>query len=89
MLNSGYAAEILSNHALKYMLQAGVRTLLGTDGGGVEHSDIAREYMLAKELVRYWISKDPTFPHDISIDTLFKNVEDHEKDMKEDARFQE
>ena len=89
VLNSGHAAEILANHALKYMLQAKVRTLLGTDGGGVEHSDIVREYELAQDLIHYWISADPAFPHDISIDMFFKNVEDHEKDMKADTRLQQ
>jgi hypothetical protein len=88
VLHSGHAAQILANHALKYMLQARVRTLLGTDGGGVEHSDIAQEYDLAQDLISRWASTDPAFPRDVSLETLFKNVEDHMKDMKEDKRRQ-
>jgi hypothetical protein len=88
VLHSGHAAQILANHALKYMLQARVRTLLGTDGGGVEHSDIAQEYELARDLISRWASVDPAFPRDVSLETLFKNVEDHMDEMKEDKKRQ-
>jgi hypothetical protein len=81
---TGKIEEVLANHSLKFMLKAGVRTLLGTDGSGVEHSDIAREYQLAESLIQYWRLGDPTFPPDISIRTIQANAEEHLKDMKED-----
>jgi hypothetical protein len=84
---SGHAEELLSAHALKYMLKAGVRTLMGSDGGGEEHSDIAREYRLAEELIKYWTSHDDQFPRGLSVDVLYKNVQDHLSDMKEDRKF--
>jgi hypothetical protein len=85
---TGKIEEVLANHSLKLMLKAGVRTLLGTDGSGVEHSNIAQEYQLAESLVAHWRYIDPTFPPDISIKTIQANVEEHLRDMKEDTRIQ-
>src|SRR6185436_12714219 len=47
-------ADILGNVSLQYLLEAGVRVMLGTDGSGVEHSDIAREYVYATGLIDFW-----------------------------------
>ena len=88
ILSSGHATEILSKHALKNMLAAGVRTLLGSDGGGEENSDIGREYALAGELIGYRSSHDGAFPKDISVDTFYRNAQEHMKDMQEDTRLQ-
>jgi hypothetical protein len=88
IINSGHAAEILSKHALKNMLAARVRTLLGSDGGGEENSDIKREYKLAEELISYWRSHDDDFPRDISVSTFYKNAQEHLKDLKEDKKVQ-
>jgi hypothetical protein len=86
----GKPEEILSNHPLKYMLLAGVRTLLGSDGGGEEHSSIAREYDLTQKLITYWKTRDPAFKghDDLSLETIRKNVQAHLKDMKQDRKVQ-
>ncbi|HWX53964.1 MAG TPA: hypothetical protein VN176_05160 [Verrucomicrobiae bacterium] len=90
VLASGHAAETLADHSLKYMLEAGVRTLLGSDGGGEEHSSIAREYSLAGELIAYWKAHDEDFkrsaPRDLSVRTIDRNVEEHLKDMRADKK---
>jgi hypothetical protein len=88
VLNSGHAAETLADHSLKYMLEAGVRTLLGSDGGGEEHSDIAREYQLVGELIAYWKAHDDEFKNakDVSVKTIDRNVEEHLKDMRADKK---
>jgi hypothetical protein len=85
---TGKIEEVLAHHSLKLMLKAGVRTLLGTDGSGVEHSDIAWEYKLTENLIAHWRYNDPAFPPDISIKTIQANVEEHLRDMKEDKRIQ-
>ena len=83
-------AKVLVNHSLKFMLEAGVRTLLGTDGGGEEHSDIAREYELTGKLIDYWKANDPDFrsrvPSGMSIKVIYQNGEAHLKDLKEDKK---
>jgi hypothetical protein len=88
VVRSGHSAELLADHSLKYMLEAGVRTVLGSDGGGEEHSDIRREYQLAEELIRYWQSHDEEFkrlaPHDLSMDTFDHNARAHKRDMQSD-----
>jgi len=86
VLSTGHAAEVLSGHSLKFMLQAGVRTLLGSDGGGEEHSDIGREYKLASELIDYWKSQAATFPPEVSADIFRKNADEHVTDMREDKK---
>lgn len=91
VLSSGHADELLSDHSLKYMLEADVRTLLGSDGGGEEHSDIRKEYELAAALISYWNAHDPEFkrqaPPGLSIHTFEKNVREHLKDMQSDKRI--
>lgn len=78
--------QMLANHSLKYLLEAGVRTLLGSDGGGVEHSYIEQEYQRAEHLIQYWNSQDENFGRmGISIDTIHKNVQAHLKDMGSDT----
>lgn len=84
---SGRAEELLSAHAFKYMLKAGVRTLMGSDGGGEEHSDIATEYKLAEQLIKYWKAHDDQFPRGLTVDDLYKDVDDHRRDMREDKRI--
>ena len=86
VLSRADAVEILSDHALKNILAAGVRTLLGSDGGGEENSDIGREYSLAQQLIGYWSSHDKAFPQNLSIDTINRNVEEHLKDMQTDHK---
>ncbi len=86
VLSRADAVEILSDHALKNILAAGVRTLLGSDGGGEENSDIGREYSLAQQLIGYWSSHDKAFPQNLSIDTINRNVEEHLKEMQTDHK---
>ena len=79
--------RLLDEHPLKHMLEAGVRTMLGSDGGGVEHSDIEHEYDRAGRLIEYWNSQDPDFKRlGLSIDTIRKNAQSHLKNMQEDRR---
>lgn len=84
---SGRTEELLAAHAFKYMLKAGVRTLMGSDGGAEEHSAIATEYKLAEQLINYWKTYDDQFPRGLTVDVLYKNVEDHLRDMREDKRI--
>jgi hypothetical protein len=86
VLSTGHAAEVLSDHSLKFMLQAGVRTLLGSDGGGEEHSDIGREYKLASELIDYWKSQGATFPSEVSADIFRRNADEHVTDLRDDKK---
>lgn len=92
VVHSGHFAELLADHSLKYMLEAGVRTVLGTDGGGEEHSDIDREYQLAEELIRYWQGHDEEFkrlaPGDLSIETFDRHARAHNRDMQSDKIFE-
>ena len=89
VLSNGHAAEVLADHPLKYMLEAGVRTVMGSDGGGEEHSSIKREYELAGELITYWKECDPTFkpPAGLSAETLKQNAERHIQDMQSDEKI--
>ena len=86
VLASGRAVQILSDHSLKYMLQAGVRTLLGSDGGGTEHSDIGRAYALAGQLIEYWKSQGLSFPPDTNAEIFHRHAAAHLADMKDDRR---
>ncbi len=79
---------VLGNAALKYLLEARVRCLLGTDAGGVEHSDIVKEYEYASSLIAYWNQTDPVFrarSGDAGRETLFANVRWHLANMASDA----
>jgi hypothetical protein len=87
LLASGHADELLSRHAFKYMLQAGVRTLMGSDGEGEEDSNIGREYKMAGDLIQYWKTHDDKFPRNVSVDVLYRNVKDHLADMASDKRL--
>lgn len=59
--DSGAVAGVLGSHPLKHLLMAGVRVLLGTDGAGVEHASMPREFALAGSLIRHWRDTDPAF----------------------------
>lgn len=88
VLRSGHAAEILSGHSLQFMLKEGVRTLLGSDGGGEEHSDIGREYKLGADLINYWKSQGIMFPAGVTGDIFRKNAEEHLRDLGSDTKLQ-
>ncbi len=78
---------VLGNAALKYLLGARVRCLLGTDADGVEHSDIVKEYAYAASLIAYWNRTDPAFRSrsgNANQQTLFTNVRLHLADMAAD-----
>ncbi|HEY1655091.1 MAG TPA: hypothetical protein VGF86_08270 [Candidatus Tumulicola sp.] len=79
---------ILGNSSLEYLLENHVRCLLGTDAGGVEHSDIVKEYAYASSLIAYWKQTDPNFQAratGVDEQTLFDNVRRHLADMASDA----
>lgn len=79
--------DILGNAALKHLLEAHVRCLLGTDADGVEHSDIVKEYDYADSLIAYWNRTDPPFrgrSGDANRETLFANVRWHLANMASD-----
>jgi hypothetical protein len=81
---------ILGNAALKYLLEARVRCLLGTDADGVEHSDIVREYEYAASLIAYWNRTDPSFRSrsgGADEQTLFANVRWHLANMASERAF--
>lgn len=84
---SSHAEEMLSKHAFKYMLMAGVRTLMGSDGGGEENSDIGREYKLAEEMIAYWKAHEPQFPQNLPSNVIEANVREHLADMASDAKI--
>jgi hypothetical protein len=78
---------VLGNAALKYLLEARVRCLLGTDADGVEHSDIVKEYEYASSLIAYWNRTDPAFRDrsgGADEQTLFSNVRWHQTTMSSD-----
>ncbi len=52
LVSSDENAGLFAHHALVTLLTCGVPTVLGTDGSGVEHSDMTREYALAEALLR-------------------------------------
>lgn len=78
------AGAVLGNAALKYLLEAHVRCMLGTDADGVEHSDIVREYQYAGALIVYWKRTDPVFRARLGsagAGVLFDSVRKHLADM--------
>lgn len=77
-------AAVFGTYPLKHLLMAHVRVLLGTDGAGVEHSSMPREYALATSLVRYWKNHDPAFAKqagNASTQTFFNNARWHLANM--------
>jgi hypothetical protein len=82
--NVSQVGGILGNASLKYLLEARVRCLLGTDADGVEHSDIVKEYEYASSLIAYWNQTDQNFralSGDAGRQTLFDNVRWHLSNM--------
>ncbi|MFG2004321.1 hypothetical protein ACGFNU_34690 [Spirillospora sp. NPDC048911] len=51
LVNQQPNRDLFKHHALLTLLTSGVSTVLGTDGGGIEHSEIAREHALAAALL--------------------------------------
>jgi hypothetical protein len=47
LVNQTPNQDLFRHHALVTLLTSGVPTVLGTDGGGIEHSEMSREYALA------------------------------------------
>jgi hypothetical protein len=85
--NVSEVGGILGDASLKYLLEARVRCLLGTDAAGVEHSDIVKEYQYAASLIAYWNKTDLAFrARSGGIDTqaLFDNVRWHQSNMAAD-----
>ena len=85
--NVSQVGGILGDASLKYLLEARVRCLLGTDADGVEHSDIVKEYAYAASLIAYWNQADPAFhsrASGINQQTLFDNVRWHLSNMASD-----
>ncbi len=79
---------IFKDHGLKWLLYYGVVTILGTDGAGVEHSDLKRDYDSAQKLIHYWNQTDKDFENaGISIDNLIKNQNIHMENMGYDERL--
>ncbi len=87
VLASGQATRILSGHSLRYMLEAGVRTLLGSDGGGTEHSDIGRSYYFAAQLIEHWKAEGIVFPPGTDADIFHRNAAAHVAEMQRDRRL--
>ncbi len=86
--DSGQVGDVLGNVSLKYLLEARVRCILGTDADGVEHSDIVREYEYASSLIAYWNRIDPQFrtrSGGATEETLFKNAAWHRANMAADT----
>ena len=86
--NRAQVGAILGNASLKFLLERHVRCLLGTDGAGVEHSDIVKEYDYAYALIGFWNDTDPDFhalATNIPESALFDNVRWHLKSMSTDA----
>jgi hypothetical protein len=86
--NVAQVGGVLGDASLKYLLEARVRCLLGTDADGVEHSDIVKEYAYAASLIAYWNQTDPAFhtrASDINAQTLFDNVRWHLSNMASDG----
>lgn len=81
-------AGVLGRDALKSLLVAHVRVMLGTDGVGVEHSSMPREYALAASLIRYWKDHDPNFLEkagNVGERTFFTNAAWHLRNMASDS----
>jgi hypothetical protein len=86
--NRVQVGAILGSASLKFLLEKHVRCLLGTDGAGVEHSDIVKEYDYAYALIGFWNDTDPDFHAQaagIPESVLFDNVRWHLKSMSTDA----
>ena len=80
--------EINPVAALKHLLEAHVRSLMGTDAAGVEHSDIVKEYEYAGSLIAYWKRTDPAFRDELGtggVNLLFADVSRHLADMTSDS----
>lgn len=76
------APELFSHHPLKWLLYNNVLTILGSDGPGVEHSSMDREYQMADALIKYWNKTDANFrKKHISIKQLINNQNKHIKDV--------
>lgn len=83
-------AAVLGTHPLRHLLMAGVRVMLSTDGGGVEHASMAREYALAASLIDHWHGTDPEFARQaagVSTQTLDDNVAWHLGNMQDNAAW--
>lgn len=81
-------AGVFGTHPLKYMLMAHVRVMLGSDGDGVEHSELAREHALAASLLRWWESRDAQFRSSAGLptpDIFARNAAAHLAVMAGDA----
>jgi hypothetical protein len=79
---------ILGDASLKFLLEKHVRCILGTDGDGVEHSDIVKEYQYASSLIGYWYNTDPNFKAlagNVDTQTLYDNARWHLDDMSMDS----
>lgn len=74
------APELFALHPLKWLLYNNVLTILGSDGPGVEHSNMEREYRMADALIKYWNKNDRNFrKKHISIKQLINNQNKHIK----------
>lgn len=81
-------ADVLGTHPLKHLLMAGVRVMLSTDGAGVEHASMPREYALAGSLIRHWQASDPEFAakaRHASTQTFHDNASWHLDNMNRNA----
>jgi hypothetical protein len=79
---------VLGSASLRHLLEAHVLCLLGTDAGGVEHSNIVKEYEYAAALIAYWNRSDPEFRvrfGGTGDATLFGNVRRHLANMASDS----
>ncbi|HUO68774.1 MAG TPA: hypothetical protein VMV37_14630 [Gammaproteobacteria bacterium] len=86
--NAQQVGTVLGNVSLRYLLEARVRCILGTDADGVEHSDIVKEYQYATSLVAYWNRTDPQFAEksgNADIQTLLENARWHLANMASDT----
>jgi hypothetical protein len=86
--NHAQVGAVLGSASLKFLLERHVRCLLGTDGAGVEHSNIVNEYAYAASLIGYWNETDPDFAakaKGVDENSLFDNVRWHMQSMSTDA----
>ncbi|MGC1380865.1 MAG: hypothetical protein WA814_07550 [Candidatus Baltobacteraceae bacterium] len=86
--DASQVGPILGDASLKYLLEARVRCLLGSDAGGVEHSDIVKEYEYASSLIAYWNRTDPAFASrsgGATTQRLFDDVRWHLASMASDG----
>lgn len=86
-------AAVFGTHPLRLLLMAGVRVMLSTDGSGVEHASMAREYgeyALADSLIQHWHATDPEFARQAagaSTQTLDDNVAWHLGNLQDNAAW--